>query len=120
MVSSLVNWFLQVGIGAFTERTDVTDISTLRVFRVYNPASGFGRLFNFGQNSNRTWITYGISHLQRLRRIRGFGTGSERANAWAEKQRNVLRHDSNGVAKVIGESDVARRCREPITGEKVG
>ena len=30
-----------------------------------------------------------------------FGKGTERANKWAEQQRHTLRHDKNGVGKVI-------------------
>jgi hypothetical protein len=44
-------------------------------------------------------------------------TGSERANAWAEKQRHVLRHDSNGVAKVIASAAQQKR-RMGLKGTK--
>ena len=38
-----------------------------------------------------------------------FGTASEQANAWAEKQRHVLKHDSNGVSRVIRSAAQQRR-----------
>jgi len=40
-----------------------------------------------------------------------FGAGSERANTWAEKQRHVLRHETHGVAKVIGSAAQQKRRR---------
>jgi hypothetical protein len=46
-----------------------------------------------------------------------FGTGSERANAWAEKQRHVLRHETHGVAKVIGSAAQQKR-RMGLKGTK--
>jgi len=46
-----------------------------------------------------------------------FGTGSERANTWAEKQRHVLRHETNGVAKVIGSAAQQKR-RGGLQGTK--
>jgi hypothetical protein len=46
-----------------------------------------------------------------------FGTGSERANAWAEKQRHVLRHETNGVTKVIASAAQQKR-RMGLKGTK--
>lgn len=46
-----------------------------------------------------------------------FGTGSERANAWAEKQRHVLRHETKGVAKVIASAAQQKR-RMGLQGTK--
>lgn len=47
-----------------------------------------------------------------------FGTGSERANTWAEKQRHVLRHETNGVAKVVRSAAQQKRRRGLQGSEK--
>lgn len=46
-----------------------------------------------------------------------FGTGSERANEWAEEQRHKLRHESNAVAKVIASATQQKR-RHGLKGNK--
>jgi hypothetical protein len=46
-----------------------------------------------------------------------YGTASEQANAWAEKQRHVLKHDSNGVSQVI-RSAAQQRRRVGLKGTK--
>lgn len=46
-----------------------------------------------------------------------FGTASEQANTWAEKQRHVLKHDSNGVSRVI-HSAAQQRRRVGLKGTK--
>ena len=38
-----------------------------------------------------------------------FGTGSERANEWAEQQRQTLRHENNGVKKVVARASQQKR-----------
>jgi hypothetical protein len=38
-----------------------------------------------------------------------FGTASEKANTWAEEQREVLRHQSDGVSRVIGSAAQQKR-----------
>jgi len=46
-----------------------------------------------------------------------FGTGSKRANEWAEQQRHVLRHETNGVARVIASATQQKR-RHGLKGTK--
>ncbi len=46
-----------------------------------------------------------------------FGGGSERANAWAEKQRHTLRHETSAVAKVITSAAQQKR-RQGLQGTK--
>ncbi len=46
-----------------------------------------------------------------------FGGGSERANAWAEKQRHTLRHETSAVAKVIARAAQQKR-RQGLQGTK--
>jgi hypothetical protein len=46
-----------------------------------------------------------------------FGTGSERANTWAEKQRHVLRHETGGVSKVVASAAQQKR-RAGLQGTK--
>ncbi len=46
-----------------------------------------------------------------------YGTASEQANTWAEKQRHVLKHDSNGVSRVI-RSAAQQRRRVGLKGTK--
>ncbi len=38
-----------------------------------------------------------------------FGSGSERANEWAEQQRHILRHEPGGVSRVIGSATQQKR-----------
>jgi hypothetical protein len=40
-----------------------------------------------------------------------FGTGSERANEWAEQQRHALRHEQNAVARLIVSASQQKRRR---------
>ncbi len=46
-----------------------------------------------------------------------YGAASEQANTWAEKQRHVLKHDSNGVSRVI-RSAAQQRRRVGLKGTK--
>jgi hypothetical protein len=46
-----------------------------------------------------------------------YGTASEQANRWAEEQRHVLKHDSNGVSRVI-RSAAQQRRRVGLKGTK--
>jgi hypothetical protein len=46
-----------------------------------------------------------------------FGTGSERANAWAEEQRHTLRHERDGVKKVVARAAQQKR-RVGLKGTK--
>jgi hypothetical protein len=46
-----------------------------------------------------------------------FGKGSKRANEWAEQQRHVLRHEKNGVARVIASATQQKR-RHGLKGTK--
>ena len=46
-----------------------------------------------------------------------FGSASARANAWAEKQRHVLRHENDAVAKVIASAAQQKR-RNGLKGTK--
>ena len=46
-----------------------------------------------------------------------FGTGSERANVWAEQQRHTLRHEPGGVATVIARAAQQKR-RHGLQGTK--
>jgi len=46
-----------------------------------------------------------------------FGTGTTRANEWAEQQRHILRHEKNGVSKVIASAAQQKR-RVGLKGTK--
>ena len=46
-----------------------------------------------------------------------FGTGSERATKWAKKQRHTLRHEKNGVSKVVARAAQQKR-RHGLKGSK--
>ena len=46
-----------------------------------------------------------------------FGSASEKANAWAEEQRHVLRHESDGVSRVI-RSAAQQKRRVGLKGTK--
>ena len=46
-----------------------------------------------------------------------FGTGSERANEWAEQQRHTLRHEKNAVRKVVARAAQQKR-RVGVKGTK--
>lgn len=46
-----------------------------------------------------------------------FGSGSERANAWAEQQRHTLRHENNAVTKVVARAAQQKR-RNGLQGTK--
>lgn len=46
-----------------------------------------------------------------------FGTGSERANEWAEQQRHTLRHENNAVNKVVARAAQQKR-RNGLMGTK--
>lgn len=46
-----------------------------------------------------------------------FGTGSKRANEWAEQQRHILRHEKNAVSRVIASATQQKR-RHGLQGTK--